>query len=216
MLRAPFPTPSAVALLVLTAGTLLIACGDKDDSSISSGGLNPGGSDGGEVESGEPELPEDLGYELNGQWVRLDADYEGLYGAPPAFNCATTANGLFEVEGSVVLADEDEGFRAARLYFDGEPEVCEVFSFAEPLSFNASGLPTALAEGTAALVIIRGSGPDALSWTSVEPGDEATSVIAIELLNGATVPRYRWLDAPLVSDDDGEDGVSEGGHLRCG
>ena len=65
-------------------------------------------------------------------------------------------------------------------------------------------------------MIIRGSGPDALSWTSVEPGDDSTSVIAIELLNGATVPRYRWLGAPLVSDDDGGDVVSEGGHLRCG
>lgn len=194
------------AIFLLT----LVACGEEDD-----GGFLPptGGSSGsGGDDGGADELPEELGYDRDGIWVRLDAGYEGLYGVPPAFQCGTTGEGLYEVEGSVVLDGEDEGFRAARLYFAHEPEAGDVYRFAAPEELNAVGTPAAVPEGTVVLVVVEGSGPETETWMSLEGEGELT----IELLNGATQPRFRWLEASLEHADDGEAALSEAGHLRCG
>lgn len=200
-------------LLPLFVALSLAACGEEEDGGFlppTGGGSSDGGSSG--DDGGADDLPEELGYDRDGIWVRLDAGYEGLYGVPAAFQCGTTGEGLYEVEGSVVLDGVDEGYRAARLFFPQEPEPGDSYTFAAPEELNAVGTPSAVAEGTVVLVIAEGSGPETETWLGVAGSGE----LAIELLNGATEPRYRWLEAGLAHAEDGTEALSEAGHLRCG
>jgi len=197
---------SRMVVMAALGLAFLGGCGDKDDDGF--GTVNAGGGSGGSTDTGVWDLyPEDLGYDYDGWWVRMDPDYEGPTGFSAFFGCATTADGIYEVEGEVETGDST--WYRARLYFAEEPSIDEVFDLSDAAELNVNGVPSSVAAGTAVLFTLKGSSPDQIIHQSTE------GTVLVTTNDRGTAPRFVWRDAALTHVDDGSAAVSEGGHIKC-